>query len=69
VIAARISDAIAAADLPVTVSIGLTPLQGSTRATVLAANVALHEAKASGRNGVWETAGAPVPTAATKAVT
>ncbi len=51
----------AAADLPVTVSIGLTPLQGSPRGTLLAAYLALYEAKAAGGNGVRESAGAPVP--------
>ena len=70
-VATRITHAIAAdADLPVTVSIGLAPMLETTRATVLAADVALYDAKAAGRNGVSEAAqdarlGAP----ATKAVT
>jgi diguanylate cyclase (GGDEF)-like protein len=57
-VAARIAQAIADdPDLPVTVSIGLAPLQESTRATVLAADVALHQAKAAGRSGVRDAAG------------
>ena len=69
-VASRITHAVAAdADLPVTVSIGLAPMLETTRATVLAADVALYKAKAAGRNGVSEAAQAPlfgVP--ATKAV-
>lgn len=62
IVAARITQAIADdADLPVTVSIGLSPLHDSTRATVLAADVALYKAKAAGRNGVSEAADAPLP--------
>ena len=69
-VAVRITHAVAAAaDLPVTVSIGLTPLQGSPRGTLLAAYLALYEAKAAGGNGVRESAGAPVPPVARKAVT
>jgi diguanylate cyclase (GGDEF)-like protein len=54
-VAGRITNAVAEdPDLPVTVSIGLAALQDSTRATVLAADVALYQAKAAGRNGVSE---------------
>jgi diguanylate cyclase (GGDEF)-like protein len=74
-VADRITHAIAAdPDLPVTVSIGLAALQDSTRATVLAADVALYQAKAAGRNGVSEAAEepsllpAPAPAPAPKAV-
>ena len=45
--------------IPVTVSIGLAQLQDSPRATVLAAVMALHQAKSAGRNGVSEAAGGP----------
>jgi len=49
----RIREAIAAtADLPVTVSIGAAPLLQEARAALLAADVALYEAKASGRDRV-----------------
>ena len=70
-VASRIARAIAAdADLPVTVSIGRAPLLDSTRATMLAADAALYEAKLAGRNGVSEAVEAPLFTAvATKQVT
>jgi diguanylate cyclase (GGDEF)-like protein len=56
-VAARITQAIADdADLPVAVSIGVAPLQESTRATVLAAQAALHQARAAGRSGGGEGA-------------
>jgi diguanylate cyclase (GGDEF)-like protein len=65
-VAARITQAIAGdPDLPVTVSIGLAALQDSTRATVLAADAALYEAKAAGRNGVSEADDERLPPAAT----
>jgi diguanylate cyclase (GGDEF)-like protein len=52
-IAERIRRTIAAtADLPVTVSIGAAPLDHDARAALLAADVALYEAKASGRDRV-----------------
>ena len=61
-VASRITQAIADdGALPVTVSIGLAALQDDTRATVLAADAALYEAKAAGRNGVSEAAGGPQP--------
>jgi len=50
------------------VSIGLAELQDSTRATVLAADVALHEAKAAGRNRVSEAVDDPNPPAHTTKV-
>ncbi|MDP1848522.1 MAG: diguanylate cyclase [Solirubrobacteraceae bacterium] len=53
--------------MPVTVSIGLAPLQNSPRATVLAARIALHQAKAAGRNGVSEPVGAAQPVADARA--
>jgi GGDEF domain-containing protein len=56
-------------DLPVTVGIGLAPMLETTRATVLAADVALYEAEAAGRNGVSEAAqGSLFGVPATKAV-
>jgi diguanylate cyclase (GGDEF)-like protein len=70
-VAQRITSAIADdPDLPVTVSIGLASLQDSTRATVLAADLALYAAKAAGRNGVGEAPEEPPvpPAPATKAV-
>lgn len=49
----RVRRAIAdTADLPVTVSIGAAPLAQEARAALLAADVALYEAKASGRDRV-----------------
>ena len=57
-VASRIRQAIADdAALPATVSIGLASLRDNIRATVLAADAALYEAKAAGRNGVREAAG------------
>jgi len=54
----RIREAIAAdTELPVTVSIGLAPLSGDVRATVLAADGALYDAKAAGRDCVADAAG------------
>ena len=71
-IASRITQAIADDDaLPVTVSIGLASLRDSTRATVLAADAALYEAKSAGRNGFSEAGDndGPLPPAdATKVV-
>ncbi len=69
-VGARIREAIAADDeLPVTVSIGIAPLAADARATVLAADVALYDAKAGGRDRVAGAAGpaGPAPTS-TKAV-
>ncbi|HVE93643.1 MAG TPA: GGDEF domain-containing protein [Acidimicrobiales bacterium] len=69
VVASRIKEAIADdAALPVTVSIGLAALRDSVRATVLAADAALYEAKAAGRNGVREAAdaGGPLPPASAR---
>lgn len=72
-VASRITQAIADdAALPVTVSIGLASLRHSTRATVLAADAALYDAKAAGRNRVSEAADADAPlptTSTTKVVT
>jgi diguanylate cyclase (GGDEF)-like protein len=49
----RVRQAIAAqADPPVTVSIGIAPLSDDIRAALLAADVALYEAKAAGRDRV-----------------
>ena len=63
-VASRITQAIAEdAVLPVTVSIGLASLRDDTRATVLAADAALYEAKAAGRGRVSEAAGATPPVA------
>jgi diguanylate cyclase (GGDEF)-like protein len=61
----RIRRAVAAdAELPVTVSIGVAPLGADVRATVLAADVALYEAKAAGRDRIIDAAG-PIRRAAT----
>gem|GEM_PF-6908594 len=54
----RIREAIAAdAEPPLTVSIGLAPLSGDVRATVLAADVALYDAKGAGRDCIADAAG------------
>jgi len=44
------------ADLPVTVSIGLAPLSTDARGAVLAADVALYEAKGAGRDCIMDAA-------------
>jgi diguanylate cyclase (GGDEF)-like protein len=63
-IGGRIRLAIAdSADLPVTVSIGLAPLSADTRGAVLAADLALYEAKGAGRDCVI-AAGSPLEPAA-----
>lgn len=68
-VASRIAQAIADdAELPVTVSIGLASLRDDARATVLAADAALYEAKAAGRNGVSEAADAVADPRTPKAI-
>jgi diguanylate cyclase (GGDEF)-like protein len=48
-------------DLPVTVSIGVAPLTGDARTALLAADVALFEAKSGGRNQVSGVSGGSMP--------
>lgn len=61
-VAERIARAVADdPDLPVTVSIGLAGRQDGPRATVLAARMALHEAKSAGGNAISEAGGGPPP--------